>query len=260
MAAAHKIYKTLAGSSEDDEATTRNELIVQELPQVHYIASRIHERLPKHVELHDLVQAGVVGLIEACRVFDGSKGAQFRTYAAFRIKGAILDALRSLDWGSRSIREKAKQIAKARTKLEGVLGRQATREELAENMGISLAKLNEIETNLAGLHLVGRQASGEDEEEDGYDLIESAVSGWDNPFEAYCKAEATGPLIAAVATLSEREQQILSLYYYDELTMREVAQVVGIAVSRVCQIHATTLRKLNGLLATDPLSIEARAK
>lgn len=250
MAAAHTLYRQIANGGVEDAVDMRNQLILQQLPQVHFIASRIHERVPQQqVDLHDLIQAGVIGLIEAYRNFDNNKGAQFSTYANFRIKGAILDALRSLDWGSRGLRDKAREIARARAEMEGTLGRRPTGEELAGKLGIELAKLNELEADLHSLVLVNQQAAGPCGNEDTVDLIESAASSWDNPFEAYSKAEAAYPLIAAVATLSEREQLILSLYYHDELTMREVSEVVGIAASRVCQIHTAALQKLRRLLA-----------
>lgn len=259
MAAAHTIYRSMA-EDEGDAATIRDECILQQLPQVHYIASRIHERLPRQVDLQDLVQAGVIGLIEAHRSFHAGKSAQFATYARFRIKGAILDALRSLDWGSRSLRDKAREIAKARAEMEATLGRRPTAEELAVQLGISLDKLNEVEADLHGLYLVSQQAAAPGEDDETHDLIESATSPWDNPFEAYAKAESRAPLIAAVATLSEREQLILSLYYHDELTMREVAQVAGLAASRVCQIHATALKKLKVLLAATSASPKERIR
>lgn len=255
MAAAHTMYQQMmADGGSGDALTMRNEMILQQLPQVHYIASRIHERLPQEVDLYDLVQVGVIGLIEACSNFDPAKNAQFSTYAAFRIKGAILDALRSLDWGSRSLRNKAREIAKTRTEMETSLGRSPTSEELAEQLGISLAKLNELQADLHGLHLVSPHVTVPGSEDESLDLIESAPSSWDNPFEAYAKAESMAPLIAAMATLSEREQLVLSLYYHDELTMREVAKVVGISVSRVCQTHAAAVKKLKLLLLAEELS------
>lgn len=260
MATVHTAYQMIASSSEGEIPAACNELILQQLPQVHYIASRIHERLPQQVELHDLVQAGVIGLIEACRNFNSSKNAQLSTYATFRIKGAIMDALRSLDWGSRSMRDKAREITKACTDMETTLGRAPTSEEIAEELGISLAKLNEVQADLHGLYVVNQQTAMPGEDGETLDLIESAASTWDNPFEAYSKAESIAPLIAAVATLSEREQVVLSLYYQDELTMREVAQIVGIAVSRVCQIHATAIKKLKAMLSSAPVSTEARTR
>lgn len=259
MAAAHTVYQMMT-DGEEDSIAIRNQSILQQLPQVHYIASRIHERLPQQVDFEDLVQAGVIGLIEAHKNFDTSKNTQFSTYATFRIRGAILDALRSLDWGSRSLRNKSRCIEKARTQMEAALGRKPTSEEVATELGISLAKLNEVETDLNGLHIVNQQAAIPGEERETHDFIESAVSNWDNPFDAYSKAESRAPLVAAVATLSEREQLVLSLYYQDELTMREVAKVADIAVSRVCQIHAAALKKLKVLLGAKCPMPEARTR
>lgn len=244
MATAHTIYKRLAES----ELEERNELIVQELPQVSYIASRILERLPQQVELEDLVHAGVLGLLEAYRRFDHSKNAQFKTFAKFRIEGAILDSLRALDWGSRSIRVKARDIAKATAKLENELGQHPTREQLAAELKVSVKAFEEMQTELHGLHIVGQETASTFPGEAAQDLIESAPGRWENPFEIYCKTESMDRLAKAVAELTEREQLILSLYYREELTMREVAGVVDLAVSRVSQIHTAALQKLKQML------------
>ena len=252
MTAAYTTYKTLEG--DDAGLEERNALVLQELPQVYFIASRILERLPQHVELEDLVNAGVIGLLEACQNFDSSKNAQFKTFAKFRIRGAILDSLRVLDWGSRGLRRKAREITEATSRLEGMLGRLPTNAEIAKEMGLTPAQLDETMTQLQGLHIVGQQAASFDGE-DVYDVIESAPSSWENPFELYCKEEQKAHLAAAVAELSEREQLILSLYYVEELTMKEVAEVVGVALSRVSQIHYAALTKLKrtlGHLQSDP--------
>jgi RNA polymerase sigma factor FliA len=243
LASAHTTYKMFADSG-GVALDERNDLIMQELPQVQYIASRILERLPQQVELGDLVHAGVIGLLEAYRTFDSSKNAQFKTFAKFRIKGAILDSLRALDWGSRGIRRKAREITEATLKLEAVLGRYPTKDEIASGLGIKIADLNDIQTELNSLQMVGREVSSSFDSEATHDLIEAAPSSWDNPFEMYCKTEAKEQLAQAVSNLSEREQLILSLYYREELTMKEVAQVVGLAVSRVSQIHTEVLAKL----------------
>jgi RNA polymerase sigma factor for flagellar operon FliA len=243
LASVHTIYRMFADTS-GGAFDERNDLIMQELPQVQYIASRILERLPQQVELSDLVHAGVIGLLEAYRTFDSSKNAQFKTFAKFRIKGAILDSLRALDWGSRGIRRKAREITEATLKLEGELGRYPTKDEIAAALGISIGALNEIQTELNGLQVVGREVGVSSDSEATHDLIESAPSTWDNPFEMYCKTEAKEQLAHAVSNLSEREQLILSLYYREELTMKEVAEVVGLAVSRVSQIHTEILAKL----------------
>ena len=242
MTSAHAVYQMI--SNDSGEFADRDELILQELPQVHYIASRMLERLPQQIELGDLVQAGVIGLLDAYRNFDHTRNAQFRTFARFRIKGAILDSLRELDWGSRAVRRKARDITDATQKLQGTLHRTPTDEELAVEMQIDTETLQKLRTELNGLYIVGQETQSSFDEEGTHDLIDSAPSSWENPFELYAKAEERQKLIEAVAELTEREQLILSLYYREELTMKEVAEVVGIAVSRVSQIHSAVLVKL----------------
>jgi RNA polymerase sigma factor FliA len=228
----------------------RNELVLRELPQVYYVAARIHERLPKHVDMEDLVQAGVIGLIDACRNYDSEKDAQFATFAKHRIRGAILDNLRKLDWGSRTLRRKGREINAAAAKLQSTLGRHPLEEEIAANLEMKVDELQSILAQLDGLFLVGQLSNVAGDEAESFDLIESAPSaGGDNPFELCLEGEMKAQLVAAVSRLSEREQLILSLYYYEELTMKEVSEVVGIAVSRVSQIHAAAMLKLRVSLA-----------
>ena len=239
----------LAYRASSDDVDERNKLVVRELPQVYYVASRIRERLPKNVELEDLVQAGVIGLLEACRSYDGSKDAQFSTFAKFRIRGAILDSLRKLDWGSRTLRRRGREINSSIVKLESQLGRQPDEEEIAVDMQMGLDELHYTQTQLDGLHLVGQLTNSSHDHAESYDLIESAPStGEDNPFELCLKGERKRQLAEAVSQMSEREQLILSLYYNEELTMMEVSKIVGIAVSRVSQIHAAAMVKLRASL------------
>jgi RNA polymerase sigma factor for flagellar operon FliA len=201
------------------------------------------------VELEDLVQAGVIGLLEACRSYDGSKDAQFSTFAKFRIRGAILDSLRKLDWGSRTLRRRGREISSTIVKLESQLGRKPDEEEIAEDMQMGLDELQDMQTQLDGLHLVGQLTNSTNDHAESYDLIESAPStGEDNPFELCLKGERKEQLAEAVSQMSEREQLILSLYYNEELTMMEVSKIVGIAVSRVSQIHAAAMVKLRASL------------
>jgi RNA polymerase sigma factor FliA len=228
----------------------RNELVMRELPQVYYVAQRIRERLPKHVDIDDLVQAGVLGLLDACRNYDREKDAQFATFAKHRIRGSILDSLRKMDWGSRTLRRKGREIAAAIASLERQLGRQPSEEEIAAGLKMSVEDLQNTLTQLDGLFLVGQMANVSGEDSESFDLIESAPSGGkDNPFELCLEGEMKAQLAAAVSRMSEREQLILSLYYYEELTMKEVSEVVGIAVSRVSQIHAAAMLKLRVSLA-----------
>jgi RNA polymerase sigma factor for flagellar operon FliA len=228
----------------------RNELVMRELPQVYYVAARIRERLPKQVDLEDLVQAGVIGLLEACRNYDSLKDAQFSTFAKFRIRGAIVDSLRKLDWGSRTLRRRGREINTTVAKLESSLGRQPLEEEIAADMQMTLDELQSTMTQLDGLYLVGQRTSPSHDHADSYDLIESAQSSDDdNPFNVCLQGERRAQLVEAVSQLSEREQLILSLYYKEELTMKEVSKVVGIAVSRVSQIHAAAMVKLRASLS-----------
>jgi RNA polymerase sigma factor for flagellar operon FliA len=228
----------------------RNELVMRELPQVYYVAARIRERLPSHVDMEDLVQAGVIGLMDACRNYDSSKDAQFSTFAKFRIRGAILDSLRELDWGSRTLRRKGREIASSVVKLGSLLGRQPAEEEIAADMRMRLDELQNTMTQLDGLYLVGQRANPSNDHAEPYDLVESAPStGEDNPFDLCLAGERKAQLAEAVSQMSEREQLILSLYYKEELTMKEISQVVGIAVSRVSQIHAAAMVRLRASLS-----------
>jgi RNA polymerase sigma factor for flagellar operon FliA len=227
----------------------RNDLVLRELPQVYYVAARIHERLPASVNIEDLVQEGVLGLLDACRNYDVSKDAQFSTFAKFRIRGAILDSLRKLDWGSRTLRRKGREIASSVSKLESSLGRQPLEEEIAADLKMRLDELQSTMTQLDGLYLVGQQTSSFHDHAESFDLIESAQgSDENNPFELCLEGERKEQLAEAVSRMSEREQLILSLYYKEELTMKEISQVVGIVVSRVSQIHAAAMVKLRASL------------
>lgn len=239
----------------------RNELVMRELPQVYYIAARIHERLPEHVEMEDLVHAGIIGLIEACQNYDSSKNAQLSTFAKFRIRGAILDSLRKLDWGSRELRKQGRAITASNGKLSSTLGRQPLQEEIAADLKISLDKYQSLLTQLDGLHLVSQQCDPRLGSDESQDLIESAHSGGgDNPFDLCLKTEEREHLAQAISQLSEREQLILSMYYRDELTMREIAEAFGLAVSRISQIHAAALIKMRGLLSEIRENKHARAR
>lgn len=251
----------LAYRSSSEESETRDDMITRELPMVYYVASRIHERLPQHVDLDDLVQAGVIGLIEAYRSYDARKNAGFSTFAKFRVRGAILDSLRELDWGSRSLRKKGRQIAEAITQIGVTLGRQPLQEEIAAHLKMSLKDLQNTLTELDGLCMVGQQTESSDDPSASFDLIESAPSrGGDNPFEICLQGESKALLAEAVARLTQREQLILQLYYYEELTMKEVAEVVGLAVSRISQIHSAALLQLRTAIANGSPKSQPPAK
>lgn len=240
----------LAYKTSTEEANDYNGLVMQELSQVYYIAQRIRERLPQHVELEDLVNAGVIGLLEASRTFDNSKNAQFKTFAKFRIRGAILDSLRDSDWGSRYIRRRGREIVEATTRLEGKLGRHPIESEVAEEMGLELDHLRKIKQQIDGLYISGQQIMTSNDQSESLDVIESAPNLVDpDAFDLCLQGEMKAHLVDAIAKLSEREQLILSLYYREELTMKEIAEVVGVALSRISQIRQATMVKLKASLA-----------
>jgi len=231
-----------------EESEERDQLILKELPQVYYMARRICERLPQHVSFEDLVHAGVVGLIEAVRSYDVRKAVPFSAFAKFRIRGAMLDSLRELDWASRPLRKKERQIEEAISKLWAKLGRQPEEDEIAEEMGISIAKLHEVALRLDGAKLLGQQVNLASDPSQNQDLIESAPSREANAYDLRLRSEIQEHLAEAIGTLSEKEQLIISLYYREELTMKEIAKVLHLAESRVSQIHALVLPKLRAAL------------
>jgi RNA polymerase sigma factor for flagellar operon FliA len=238
-------YKTSAAQFDD-----RNDLVMQELSQVYYIASRIRERLPQQVELDDLVNAGVIGLIEASRSFDSSKNSQFKAFAKFRIRGAIMDSLRESDWGSRSLRRRGREISDATARVEARLGRHPVEAEIAAEMNLEPEHLQRIIAQIDSLYLAGQQTAVSGDGSDLMDVIESAPNLDDpDPFDLCLQGEVKAQLAEAISKLSEREQLILSLYYREELTMKEISEVVGVALSRVSQIRQEIMKKLKVMLA-----------
>lgn len=239
----------VAYGSMPSEAAARNELVMSEISQVYYIAKRIQHALPSHVALEDLVHAGVLGLIDAVRKFDSSKNASLKSYAAFRIRGAIIDSLRELDWGSRRVRQKGRLITESIARLRAKLEHEPTEPEIADDLGISLAELHKRLQDVDGLLLVGQFATSHSDGAEELDLIESAPADErENPFELCLQTERSELLGRAVATLAEREQTILSLYYREELTMKEIANILDLAESRVSQLHSLAIVKLRAAL------------
>jgi len=231
------------------EKEYQNRLVMEQLPQVYYIARRIHERLPQHVPFDDLVHAGVLGLIEALRKYDARKNVQFKSFAQFRIRGAILDSLREMDWGSRRLRHKARVMDQAIEKLAAKLGRQPDEEEIAAELGIHLAALHQLLGHLDGLELKGQQATSGDDRSETFDLIESAPAPAEqSPFHQCLRGEMKRALTQAIGSLSPKEQQVISLYYREELTMKEIAVVLEVVESRVSQLHTAALAKLRSAL------------
>jgi len=223
-------------------------LIAEQLPQVRYIARRIHERLPQHVQLEDLVQAGVLGLIDAVHKFDDSKNVQFKSYAKFRIRGAILDSLRELDWSPRDLRRKARRIEEATARLSTKLGRSATEAEIAEDLEMGLDEFQQVVGELDGLDLGSLHIESPTDGHDD-DLCEYLPGDPESsPYYLCLRSQVKELLAGAISELGEKERQVLALYYYEELTMKEVGAVLGVGESRVSQIHTLALIRLRSKL------------
>lgn len=222
----------------------RDRILMEQLPQVRYLARRIHERLPRHVPLEDLVHAGVIGLIDALNKFDSSKHVQFGSYAKFRIRGAILDSLRELDWGPRELRRRARRVEEAHRKLSLELSRAPSENEMAKELEMPLAEFQHLLGELDSLEVGSlRVASPWDgKEEDLCDYLPNAPE--DTPFFRCLHSEMRELLTRVIAELPDKEQQVLALYYFEELTMREVGAVLGIGESRVSQIHSLAVVRM----------------
>ena len=223
-------------------------IVFEQMPQVKYIARRIHEHLPQHVPFEDLVHAGIVGLIDALNKFDPEKNVKFASYAKFRIRGAILDGLREMDWSPRDLRRKSRQIDMVMQKLQTELGRTVAEPELAKAMGLSLRELHHLLNEIRGLEIGSLQCeSSEDGQET--DLSQNIAGPPDQDPLTLCVAgERKQRLEKAIARLPEREQQVLMLYYQQELTMREVGELMGVGESRVSQIHTLAVEHLRSVM------------
>ena len=223
-------------------------ILLEQIPQVKYIARRIHEHLPQHVPFEDLLHAGIVGLIDALNKFDSEKNVKFASYAKFRIRGAILDSLREMDWSPRDLRRKSRQIDTVMQKLQTELGRTVSEQELAKAMGLSLRELHHLVNEIRGLEIGSLQceANGEGQETD---LAQNIPGPPDqDPLTLYLVGERKQRLQQAIAQLPEREQQVLMLYYQQELTMREVGELMGVGESRVSQIHTLAVEHLRSTM------------
>jgi len=239
-----------AGSVRLDElsAAERDRLLMEHLPTVRYLARRIHERLPQHVELDDLVSAGVVGLIDAFSKFDHGKRVQLKSYAQFRIRGAILDSLRTLDWSPRELRRKGRAVEEAVRGLTQKLSRAPQEQEIAEEMKLPLNDFQSLLGELKGLEIGSLHA---ERSEDSGDEELAYVPGdpQDDPLFRCLKGEMKQRLVDAIEELPEKERMVLTLYYYEELTMKEIGLTLGVVESRVSQIHSAAVVRLRASLA-----------
>ena len=225
----------------------RERLLQENLPEVRYIARRIHDRLPSHVPFDDLVHAGILGLIDAVDKYDPARNVQLKSYARFRIRGAILDSLRQMDWSPRALRRQARRIEDAQRELAATLGRAATEIEIAQHLGMKLEQYQQLLGDLRGLDLGSLQA-GTNEESQENPHVSVTAKETENPFEQYSRTEMRAFLAGAIEQLDEKERHVLGLYNLEELTMKEVGLILDIGESRVSQIHTAAILRLRAQL------------
>lgn len=227
----------------------KDALIMKYASFVKWVAGRIAVNLPSNVEFDDLVSYGILGLIDAIDKYDSDRNVKFKTYAKTRIRGAIFDELRVLDWTPRSVRQKARKLEKAYAKLEGKLGRDAKDEEVAEYLQIDISELHKLydETKKSLLLSLDEIFYDDEEGSSRFDFIEDQKS--DNPQTKIEEAEAKKILADAISKLSDRERMVITLYYYEELTSKEIGKILGVSDSRVSQLHTKAILRLRGRLS-----------
>lgn len=233
----------------------RDQVILDHLPLVKAIAVRVHENLPVHVDLDDLVHAGIIGLFDAVNKFDSAKQVAFSAYAKHRIKGAILDSLRQLDWASRDLRRRHKQVEAATRDLTATLQRTPTESEVAEHMGLQQQRWHQIMLDLRNVGLVSASTRGAE----GDDLPPPDFPGDpDSQPDAMCAREQLRSVLGdAMRSLPERYRKVVVMYYANEMTMKEIGGLLGINESRVSQIHKTALAKMMVTLQSNGITSAA---
>lgn len=228
-------YAVAAGRREADDLVARHAELVKR------IAYHLAGRLPASVEVADLIQAGMLGLLEAASSYSAGKGASFETFAGIRIRGAMLDALRRLDWAPRSVHRKAREAAAAMREVELETGREARDTEVAARMGVSLDEYHRVVQDAANC-----QIASLDDTEGEVEVPDHAS----DPFREVQGGEFREALAAAIAELPERERLVMSMYYDDELNLKEIGAVLSVTESRVCQLHGQALVRLRARLAS----------
>lgn len=229
----------------------RDELIMKYASLVKNVVERISSRLPSHLQVkEDLINVGVIGLISALEKFDKKRNVKFETYASIRIRGAVLDELRARDWMPRSTRNKYSKLEETFSSLQRKLGRPPDEEEMSRHLNVPLDKYHKILDEAKGVTLLCSEDLPPDYHESHANYYFLEVIDKNNPFSFIATNELKTVLKKAIETLPEKERLILSLYYYEELTMKEIGRVVNLTESRVCQLHTQAILRLRGNLKT----------
>jgi len=228
----------------------REALIIDLLPKVKYIAARLAMKLPPHVEMDDLVSCGVTGLIDAIDKFDVGKNVKFTTYAEFRIRGAMLDYLRAIDWCPRSVRQKANNLQSVYNDLEAILGRPPSEEEVAMELGITADEVRKELSLVAGVSIFSLDEINDDAESMFTQRKHLANFLIEKKVDEESLRDIQEVVAHAIDDLPDNEKLLISLYYFDELTMREIGSILGLTESRVCQIHNQAVLRMKGKITT----------
>ncbi len=234
------------------EPGVKDKIVVEYAPLVRFIAQKIAARLPANIELDDLISCGVIGLMDAIDKFDPSRDNKFKTYAEFRIRGSILDELRSQDWVPRSVREKTKQLERAYAKLERGLGRPASDDEMCAELECNLEEFHEMLNKSKSVSLLNIDDSTTFSRGDKklmMGLLEHRRSS--NPYSAVNYKRAQGIIRGGIKSLPEKQRLVLSLYYFEDLNLKEIGQVLDVTESRVSQLHTQAILKLKAKLKND---------
>lgn len=237
--------------SKTSDPAIREYFIKKYAPLVKYVAGKVSVGMPHNVEFDDLVSYGTFGLLDAIEKYDPSKEVKFKTYAMTRVRGAIFDELRSIDWIPRSIRQKAKQVEKIIVELENKMGRTADDEEIAQELDISVDEFHSLVSKLSGTSLVSLNdiwhGNDESDELSFIETIESPANL--NPDVMVEREEIKQVIVEAIKKLPDREKKVVVLYYYEDLTLKEIGEVLEVTESRVSQLHTKAIMRLRGRMA-----------
>ncbi len=227
----------------------RDQLIMDYAPLIRFVAQRIAARLPSNIDIDDLISAGVIGLMDAIEKYDPSRDNKFKTYAEFRIRGAILDELRSQDWVPRSVRDKAKKIEKTYAELEQKFGRAVSDTEISDALGVELDEYYDMIAKVKAVTLLSIDELSGPNQHDRKSLLESLEnSNSKNPFTQLKSKGIRDLLVKNIEELPEKQKLVLSLYYYEDLNLKEIGKILDVTESRVSQLHTQAVEKLRARL------------
>lgn len=249
MSSISKKLKNLKDYRTIKDQAVKDQIVIEYAPLIKYIAQKIAARLPANIELDDLISCGVIGLMDAIEKFDPSRDNKFKTYAEFRIRGSILDELRAQDWVPRSVREKAKLVERAYQKLEGELGRPATEDEMCQELNVSKEEFHDLVNKAKSVSLLNIDDSASFNRVDRklmMGLLENKKLS--NPAAVVNYRKIQERIKEGITALPEKQRLVLSLYYYEDLNLKEIGQVLDVTESRVSQLHTQAVLKLKAKL------------